>query len=334
MVTHENHLCLEGVCPSQFFIFPGQTGTATSSPANTTASQSNMNIVNVMLWMQRNAYEPTTIKKVAKLLRHIQRYCTNQTNPETVKLFISKKTCSNGHKQNLIEAYALYIKSENKTWEQPFYQRYDKKRRAPKEQLLDFMINHFRLEMALKLSMLKDLGARPQELVWLRVKDIDLTSGIVSITGAKHTIGRDGKLKAKSLSLLKIYIQKKQLNANSRLFNITCDNFANDYRHYRNRLANDYNMPELKQICLYDFRRFMASKAYKLSRHNLIEVKQLLGHKHIEQTEHYISIFDEKDLKWIPIKATTDEEKAKCIEEDCDYISTEPDGSMWFRKPA
>jgi hypothetical protein len=32
MVTHENRFCLEGVCPSQFFIFPDQTGTATSSP--------------------------------------------------------------------------------------------------------------------------------------------------------------------------------------------------------------------------------------------------------------------------------------------------------------
>jgi hypothetical protein len=74
-----------------------------------------------------------------------------------------------------------------------------------KEQLLDFMINHFRLEMALKLSMLKDLGTKPQELIWLTVKDIDLNNGRVSITGAKHTVGRDDKLKAKSITLLKIF---------------------------------------------------------------------------------------------------------------------------------
>jgi hypothetical protein len=57
----------------------------------------------------------------------------------------------------LVEAYAIYINSEGLTWNQPFYQRYDKKRRPPKEELLDFMICHFRLEMALKLSMSKDL---------------------------------------------------------------------------------------------------------------------------------------------------------------------------------
>jgi hypothetical protein len=46
-----DHFVLKGVCPSQFVIFPDQTGTATSSPDIKTASQSNMNIANVMLWM-------------------------------------------------------------------------------------------------------------------------------------------------------------------------------------------------------------------------------------------------------------------------------------------
>ena len=36
----------------------------------------------------------------------------------------------------------------------------------------------------------------PIELTWLTVKDIDLTTGIANITGAKHTVGREGKLKA------------------------------------------------------------------------------------------------------------------------------------------
>ena len=50
------------------------------------------------------------------------------------------------------------------------------------------------MEMATKLSISKDLGQRPIELTWLTIKDIDLTTGLVSITGAKHTIGREGKL--------------------------------------------------------------------------------------------------------------------------------------------
>jgi hypothetical protein len=180
-----------------------------------------INIPNVMIWMMKNVYEQSTIKKVGKLLRHLERNCTT-SNPEEVKLYIAKKQCSNGHKQNLIEAYACFIRSLGLTWEQanngakqPFYERYSKKRKAPKETLVDFLINHARIEMALKLSISKDLGQRPKELTWLTIKDIDLSNGNVSITGAKHTIGREGQLKSKSLELLKIVIKKKNLTANN-----------------------------------------------------------------------------------------------------------------------
>jgi hypothetical protein len=146
------------------------------SQINPTGTLEKMNITNVMLWMMKNAYEQTTIKKVAKLLRHLERN-SDTTNPEEVKLYIAKKECSNGHKQNLIEAYACFIHSSGLAWEQPFYQRYSKKRKAPKEELIDFLINQARIEMALKLSMSRDLGQRPKELTWLKLKDIDLSTG-------------------------------------------------------------------------------------------------------------------------------------------------------------
>jgi hypothetical protein len=145
-----------------FVIFPGQTGTATSSPVDRKASQFNMNIVNTMLWMKRNAYQESTIAKVAKLLRHLKRNC-NTAKPEEVKLYVSGKTCSDAHKENLIEAYACYMKSINQEWEQPFYQRYSKKRRAPKEELVQFIINHVHFPLKLKLKMSRDLGERPIE---------------------------------------------------------------------------------------------------------------------------------------------------------------------------
>ncbi|HLC00652.1 MAG TPA: site-specific integrase [Candidatus Bathyarchaeia archaeon] len=224
------------------------------------------------------------------------------------------------------------MKSLNLSWSQPFYKRYDKKRRAPKEQLLDFMINHFRLEMALKLSMMKDLGTRPIELLWLKVQDIDLTTGTVSITGAKHTVGREQKLKQKSLTLLKIYIEKKLLNSSSKLFNAsTSDYFADDYRHYRNRLAKDYNMPELKQICLYDFRRFKGTRVYHLTGGKVLEVKRALGHKDLRSVEKYITL--DANITWIPVKCTTDEEIQQAIKDDCILVGHE-NGVWYFKKPA
>jgi integrase len=164
------------------------------------------------------------------------------------------------------------------------------------------------------------------------VKDIDLNTGITSITGAKHTIGRDGKLKPKSLELLKMCIKKKNLNANNRLFPIKSENMANDYRRYRNKLAWDYNMPELKQIQLYDFRRFKASKTCHLTS-KLLLVKELLGHRDIRSTERYISLFEEQNITWIPVIAETHEEIKQCVQDDCILVN-QANGKTFFKKPA
>ena len=65
--------------------------------------------------------------------------------------------------------------------------------------------------MALKLSISKDLGQRPKELTWLTLKDIDLSTGNVSITGAKHTIGREGQLKSQILRTAKNLSSKRRI---------------------------------------------------------------------------------------------------------------------------
>jgi hypothetical protein len=157
-----------------------------------------LNITNIIIWMKKEAYEPTTIQRVVKELKHLERNC-NAAKPEEVKLYIANKNVSNARKENLIESYNIAIKSLGLTWKKPFYKRKDKKRRAPKEELVQFIIKHVKFPLNLKLKMSRDLGQRPIELTWLRIQDIDLTTGIVSITGAKHTIAREGKLEQKTL---------------------------------------------------------------------------------------------------------------------------------------
>jgi hypothetical protein len=174
-----------------FFICINQTGTATSSPDIRTPSPT---IINVMLWMKRNAYEDTTIKATAKRLKHLQKNCT-LADPEIIKTFVANKKCGNAFKESLIEAYAIYIRSIGQTWNQPFYARYDKLPKIPTEEKINMIIANAGTRMALILSMTKDLGPKPIELTWLKRQDIDLTTGLVSITGAKHTVGRDGKLR-------------------------------------------------------------------------------------------------------------------------------------------
>ena len=281
--------------------------------------------------MKRNAYEESTIKKVAKLLRHLKRNC-NTKEPEEVKLYIANKTCGNGHKQNLVEAYACYINSEGLTWEQPFYQRYDKKRRAPKEELVDFLINHARMEMKLKLSISKDLGQRPIELTWLKIQDIDLSTGIVSITGAKHTVGRNGKLKPNTLEMLKQHINKKHLNTNDRIFSTESENISECYRRLRNRLAKKLQDPIFKTIRLYNYRHFKASMEYHRTK-DLLYIKQLLGHKDLRTTLRYTQLLETlANDKYHCKTANTVKEATQLIENGFEYV-TEIDGVKLFRKP-
>ncbi len=178
--------------------------------------------------------------------------------------------------------------------------------------------------------MSRDLGERPIELTWLKVQDIDLTTGKTDLTGAKHTVGREGKLKVDTIDLLKRYIKRENLNPTSIIFPTTSDNLSTDYRLARNRLANRYNMPELKQVQLYDFRRRKATREYKLSRHNFLYVKKILGHKDARSTEKYIT--EDESIEWEPIKAVTDEEKVNCFAKDYQFMAND-NGIFWFRKP-
>jgi hypothetical protein len=90
-------------------------------------------------------------------------------------------------------------------------------------------------------------------------------------------------------------------------------------------------MPELKQVQLYDFRRRKATREYKISRHNFLHVKKILGHKDARSTEKYIT--EDEQIEWIPIKCTTDEEIQQAIKDDC-ILVCQADGITYFKKPA
>ena len=128
---------------------------------------------------EKNGYADTTIKGTGKRLRHLQKNC-NLQNPENVKGFIANKQCSNAYKESLIEAYTILMKSINKTWQKPFYKRYDQLPKIPTTQQLNMLISHATTRMALILSISKELGTRPIELTWLKLKDINPQNGTVT----------------------------------------------------------------------------------------------------------------------------------------------------------
>jgi integrase len=291
-----------------------------------------------MLWMKKNAYEDTTTKRVAKLLRQLARN-TDFNNPEAIKTYVANKQVGNSMKENLIEAYDLYIhykcnvpRRQKTQWNKPFYQRYDKLPKIPQEQKIDLIIAKCEIRMKLFLSMSKDMGTRPVELTWLKLQDINLQNGIVNITGAKHTVGRIGKLKPQTLEMLKAYATRKNLNQDARIFPTKPEYICRLYNKIRNRLANELKDPTIKQIRLYDFRHWKATMEYHKTK-DLLHVKALLGHKDLRTTLRYTQLIETLANDEYHCKATTNTAEAtNLIENGFEYVATTPDALMLFRK--
>jgi len=280
--------------------------------------------------MKKNAYADTTIQATGKRLRHLERNC-NLDNPEQVKGFIATKQCSNAYKETLTEAYDQYCQANGIVWNKPFYRRYDKLPKIPTTEHLTMLIANARPKMALFLSMSKDLGTRPIELTWLKLKDIDLKNGIVSITSAKHCNGRTLKLKNRTLEMLKQHIQKHNFNQNDRIFPTNSSYISDVYRRHRNALAKKLQIPAMAQIRLYDFRHYYASMLYHKTK-DLLHVKTALGHKDLRQTLRYTQLLETtEDDEYHCKVATTVKEATQLIEKGFEYV-TEKDGIMMFKK--
>ena len=74
-----------------------------------------------------------------------------------------------------------------------------------------------RPRLAVKLSISKETGLRPVELLALKVKDIDLEKGILYLSTAKHGAPRALKIKTKTLNMLKAHIHQNRLSVGQRL---------------------------------------------------------------------------------------------------------------------
>ena len=283
------------------------------------------------LWyLKKEAYADTTIKAVNKRLKHLDRH-SNLDDPESVKGFVANKKCSHGYKESLIESYDYYVRANGLKWSKPFYERYDKLPKIPTSENLNLLIANSGTKLALFLSMSKDLGTRPIELTWLKVKDIDLKNGIVNITSAKYCVGRTLKLKHRTLDMLRVYITKKGLKQNNILFPTSSSHISDGYRRVRNKLADKLQTPEIAQIRLYDFRHYYATMLYHKTK-DLLLVKCSLGHKDLRTTLRYTQLLETSEDEEYTVRAAKSVSEATAlIESGFEYV-TEMNGVKLFKK--
>ncbi len=289
------------------------------------------NIFKVLWELKKNGNADTTIKNISKALFVLADKC-NLDKPESVKEFIATLDRKNGYKRQLCYSYNKYVKVHGLTWNKPNYHVSSKMPKIPQETQIDCIIANASKKLATAISISRDTGLRPIELMNIRLRDVDLSKGAIYPETAKHGSPRVLKLKKSTLNMLNKYLAHIYVELNDNLFGTwTSETYGKLFRHTRNKTAEKLADMSIKGIRLYDLRHFFATMTYYRTK-DILFVKQQMGHKKIETTLVYTQLLQfEQDDNYTCKVANTVKDATDLIENGFEYV-TEMDGLKLFRK--
>jgi integrase len=281
----------------------------------------------VVYQLKKEGRKDSTLASISRKLRYLNRHC-DLNQPEKVKDYIARLQCSDGHKDNLIDIYSHYCDFYHIQWTKPKYQREERVTRVPKEEDIDKIISHAKLRYAIAYSIIRDVGVRPVELGMLKVKDIDLETGEVYPTTAKHGSERVLKIRSSTLAMLKRYVNENNLGPMDLLWNTK--RVKENWSKLKVCVSQKLAEPQLRQIRLYDLRHFAGSMAYYKTK-DIIFTMRFLGHKNIKNTLRYVHLINFDKDEYVCKAAQNIEEARQLIENGFEYIC-ELDDTRLFRK--
>jgi len=278
--------------------------------------------------MKKDGYSENTIGPIGRRLRNLAKH-VNLDNPEEVKSFIARAEWSNGYKENVVNTYNHYAVFYKLSWKKPRYQRAFSIKKLPLESDIDLIISHTRTRNRVAFKLIKECGLRPIEVSKLTLKQIDLHKGLLYPETAKGGEARVLKLKNETLGLLKQLVSDIK-SVNEKIFP-TSKTLQKNWNKLRNKLAEGYAKPELKQIRLYDLRHFFGIMLYHKTK-AIVHVQRKMGHRSLKNTLIYIDLEDfDNEEEYISKVAQTSEEIQQLIEAGFDFVC-QKDGLTFFRK--
>jgi integrase len=259
-------------------------------------------------------------------LERLSRIC-NLNNPEKVKSIICSYPSSESYKELLAHAYEYYVRFNHFQWVKPHFVRQELPIFLPLEKELDALIARPRLKLSVFLQFLKETGADSGEAQKLRWIDIDTERSTVAITPTKNHLARILPASSSLINRMNQLPRKTDY-----VFNInSLDGFRAGYEVLKNNLSVELNNPRIAQIAFRSFRHWKATSEYAKTK-DILYVKQLLGHKRLENTLVYTHLvnFGSSD-DYICKVGQTLEECCQLIEQGFEYV-TEMDGVKIFKK--
>lgn len=295
----------------------------------------------LLLHLEGKGRRPNTLTAYEKDLKALAQR-TNLNDTKAVELTIARykkkngRPITNNYKSKLCDHYATYCKFYKVEWEKPIYTPEPTTIQPPSQEKILMLISSARRELSIKLDISYQTGLRPIEIQGekgLQVKDIHPDQNTITARITKGCNQRPPLPMTKELTTrLQTYIADHNLKLDDLLFIGKAKRYGEDYRKFRNRLAEKLKDPTIRTIRLYDLRHAYATKQLRRTQNAEI-VRQLMGHKKLDTTQKYLHLLAETNGEWI-VEGTIDKKRAQeLLESDFTYQLTTPDGTMLFRKP-
>jgi integrase len=281
-----------------------------------------------VVWhLKKLGRKDSTLIPMLRRLKYLDKN-VDLNQPEKVRQFVASKSCSDGYKDNLIDAYSHYCEYCGIKWVKPRYRRIERITRVPREEDINKIISHAKLKYAVAYSMIRDVGLRPVELGLLKVKDVDLETGEVYPITAKHGSGRVLRIKQSTLAMLKKHISKNNLSSMESLWKSR--RVKQNWSRLKASVAEKLGEPQLNHIRLYDLRHFAGSMTYYKTK-DIVHTMRFLGHKNIKNTLRYVHLINFDKEEYMCKIAKTVKEASQLVESGFEYV-TEMDNVKLFRK--
>ena len=285
-------------------------------------------IIEYMWHLKREGYANSTIKTNIALVRRLLKRGANLLDPRSVKDILARQDAwSNSYKRTFAQAYKLFAKINNISFTPPRYKQIQKLPFIPTEQEIDQLIAGCGPKTATLLQLLKDTGMRCGEAWQLKWIHIDTNNNTIRVTAEKNSNPRVCKVSDKTICML------NQLpKAGEHVFgNTSLRSLGNTFFAQRKRIAKKLQNPRIRGISFHTLRHWKATMEYHRTK-DILYVKQLLGHKNINNTLIYTHLVSfESDHYHCRIAKTP--KGVRClIEAGFEYV-TDLDDLKFFRKP-
>lgn len=280
-------------------------------------------------WLKKQGFREYTIKMRMIWLTLLVKRGANLNDPEHVKEVIAQQeTWNENTKLNVVSAYDTFLRMQNLKWQKPKYKPLEKLPFIPLESELDQLISTANRKLAAFLETLKQTGMRSGEAWRLRWINIDFKSNIIRLNDPeKYSNPRQFKVCSNLLTMLNLLPKK-----NDYVFGYgNLKGFGCTYMKLRKRLAHKLQNPRLLEISFHTFRHWKATMEYHKTK-DILYVRQLLGHKNINNTLKYTQLINFENDEWHSATAKTTKEAEKLIESGFEYVCTTPEETMLFRK--